>query len=154
MVNGCKPEPWTKVLCLYSIVTESTGYGARPCSINYLVCHLIAVWPWKEVNVNVDVSLLSYGNKLAIKTTFSASPASTCSYMTKIWIMRTKLIQFINWFPKFNKMCLYVDSFLSCLGFSELLCIDVFHHFWKLLSLHCFKIASLPISLPSPSLSS
>lgn len=30
--------------------------------------------------------------------------------MTKIWIMRTKWIGFINCFLKFNKVCLYVDS--------------------------------------------
>lgn len=35
--------------------------------------------------------------------------------MTKIWIMGTNWIGFINCFPQFNKVCLYVDSF-SLLG--------------------------------------
>lgn len=45
-------------------------------------------------------------------------------------------------------MCLYVDSLLSCSRFSELLNIDIFHHFWKFLSIQHFKIISLWISVP------
>lgn len=50
----------------FRIATESTGCGARPRQMKYLIRHFLAVWPWKDVNVNVDASLLSYGNKLSV----------------------------------------------------------------------------------------